>query len=952
MVLIFSLYLNLRFFLIQLFMKQIIFILCFSLSMSSIAQKKVLDHADFDVWNSIASPAIANDGSHILYSLEKGEKDKFLKLKTNKAKTVFTYDRVAAANFTHDSKFVLFTINAWKDSIVEMKRRKVKKEKMPKDTLGIFDIKSQKLTKIANVKSYQMPEKWAGYVAYYLEDTAVAKKKTDTKEEADESKKETPKKKVKKVGKTTGYHLVLRNLASQKEDTLQFVTNFSFAKEGKRLAYTSTGTAETKESGVFVLNLENGTTSQVFSSDAKATYFQVSLSDDGSQLGFIVDQDTTKVQVRPNELYFSKNAGKALKLADAASAPKGYRVSADGNINFSKNNSKMYFGLATPLVVQDTTLIPEEIVSVEVWAYDSPKLYTVQELQVKNDQKKSFTTVVHLDQNKMVQLATEAYPFVQLEDEVNADNTLVSNTLPYELESQWTGVTSSDYLILNTSTGDVESAFTKFPGRVQLSPKAKYAYGYHAADSTWYAYDIATKTITNLTKGQVFYNELNDTPSNPRAYGMAGWTENDEAIILYDRYDLFSLNPITGVSKKLTNGRASKTVYRYVSLDKEERFLNISEKWLLKTFNEKTKNSGYYEFDPKKNKGKQLLEGPYMYSSPIKAQESKELMFTRQSFIEYPNIRVSDVSFQKELVISDANPQQKDYNWGTIELVDFTSLDGKSLQGLLVKPENFDPNKKYPMLVNFYERDTDQLHRHRAPSPGRSSINYSFYTSRGYVIFNPDIVYRDGYPGESAYNSVIAGVTQMIEKGFVDKNKIGAQGHSWGGYQVAHLATKTNIFAAIESGAPVVNMISAYGGIRWWTGLSRQFQYEHTQSRIGGTPWEYPLRYIENSPIFNMDKINTPILIMHNDADGHVPWYQGIEFFTALRRLGKTSWFLNYNEEPHWPLKMQHRKDFNIRMAQFFDHYLKGAAKPKWMEGGVPAIEKGIHQGYELLDKK
>ena len=209
--------------------------------------------------------------------------------------------------------------------------------------------------------------------------------------------------------------------------------------------------------------------------------------------------------------------------------------------------------------------------------------------------------------------------------------------------------------------------------------------------------------------------------------------------------------------------------------------------------------------------------------------------------------------------------------------------------------------------------------------------------------------YRDGYPGESAFNCVIPGITSLIEKGFVDKDNIGTQGHSWGGYQIAYLVTKTNIFKAAESGAPVVNMISAYGGIRWWTGLSRQFQYEHTQSRIGGTPWEYPQRYVENSPIFNIDKINTPLLIMHNDADGAVPWYQGIEFFTALRRLGKPSWLLNYNGARHWPLKMQNRKDFNIRMQQFFDHYLQGAPKPLWMERGVPAMEKGINQGYELI---
>ena len=372
---------------------------------------------------------------------------------------------------------------------------------------------------------------------------------------------------------------------------------------------------------------------------------------------------------------------------------------------------------------------------------------------------------------------------------------------------------------------------------------------------------------------------------------------------------------------------------------------------MLSTFNEDTKNSGYAELNMNNGKLKTLISGPYRYARLMKAQKDDGLIFTRESFIEYPEMRYSDGSFKNEKVLSNANPQQKDYNWGTSELVKWNSLDGIELTGMLIKPENFDPNKKYPLLVNFYERSSDGLHRHRNPNPGRSSINYSFYTSRGYVIFNPDVHYRVGYPGESAYNCVIPGVTSLIEKGYIDKDNIGVQGHSWGGYQIAYLVTKTDIFKAAESGAPVPNMISAYGGIRWWTGLSRQFQYEHTQSRIGGTPWQYPQRYIENSPIFNIDKINTPLLIMHNDADGHVPWYQGIEFFMSLRRLQKPSWFLNYNGEPHWPLKLQNRKDFNIRLAQFFDYYLKGEPMPVWMKRGVPAIEKGINQGYELTPK-
>ena len=372
----------------------------------------------------------------------------------------------------------------------------------------------------------------------------------------------------------------------------------------------------------------------------------------------------------------------------------------------------------------------------------------------------------------------------------------------------------------------------------------------------------------------------------------------------------------------------------------------------LHFFNTKNKSESYLKVNPKSLKNSGLSVDEFAYTTrPQKARDTDDILFTKSNHQVFPDLRVAKNGVFKNTVrVSDANPKQADYKWGTVEPYEWTSLDGQKLQGLLYKPANFDPNKKYPMIVNFYERSSDRLHRHHAPAPGRSTISYSYYISRGYLIFNPDVPYKIGYPGESCYNAVIPGITSLIEKGFVDEKNIGAQGHSWGGYQIAYLVTKTNIFKCVEAGAPVVNMISAYGGIRWGSGMSRQFQYEHTQSRIGGTPWEYPARYIENSPIFFADKIETPVLMMHNDKDGAVPWYQGIEFFTALRRLGKPVWLLNYNGEPHWAMKPQNRKDFNLRMSQYFDHYLKGAAKPKWMNSGVPAIQKGIDQNYELMN--
>ncbi|WP_422857814.1 alpha/beta hydrolase family protein [Flagellimonas sp. S174] len=930
--------------------KKILVFLFLAVPAISFTQKKVLDHADYDIWNTVQNEVIAPNGSHILYSLWKGEKDHFFKIQDALGNFVLEYDRGKEGHFTYDSNYVVFTINAWKDSIMDMQRRRVKKDKLPKDSLGIFNLKTKSLQKIGHIKSFKIPEKWSGYLAYQLEEIKKEKEKEEKQEKDSVTQSKEKKDKPKKVGMKTGYHLVVLNLETKTQDTLKFVTDYVFAKKGKWLAYATTGEKKDSDAGVFVRNLETNETLNLHKAP-KAKYFKLGFSESGKNFGFIADTDTTKVQLRPNELYvWQEGNSKAQKVMDNAMSPKSYVVSKYGEIHFSKDESKMYFGLARPPIEKDTSLLDEEIVNVEVWTYDEPRLYTVQELQLKNDSIQSFSTVYHLGDKKTIPLANGTYEDIDLGDKGNAGLALIRNSKPYDLSSQWTARRHYDYKVINTNSGETEHEFKKVP-RLQLSPKGKYGYTYNRVDSTWVSYNLISGKQTALTKDLVSYSEENDYPNYPFPYGFAGWTQDDEHFLVYDRYDIWKIHPDTGAKQKLTDGRDTKTVFRYLDLDEEEEAIDFSQPLLLSTFNETTKNGGYAKFNPKNNKVTSLISGPHRYSSPKKALLDDALIFTRQSFEEFPDLRITDLSFKKQIKLSNANPQQKDYNWGTIELMDWISLDGKKLRGMLVKPENFDPTKKYPLLVNFYEKSSDGIHRHRYPKAERSSINYSFYTSRGYVIFNPDVEYRIGYPGESAYNCVIPGVTSLAEKGFIDKDNIGVQGHSWGGYQIAYLVTKTDIFKAAEAGAPVPNMISAYGGIRWWTGLSRQFQYEHTQSRIGGTPWEYPSRYIENSPIFNVDKINTPLLVMHNDADGHVPWYQGIEFFVSLRRLGKPSWFLNYNGEPHWPLKMQNRKDFSIRMAQYFDYYLKGDGKPSWMDRGVPPIEKGIRQGYELLDK-
>ena len=625
---------------------------------------------------------------------------------------------------------------------------------------------------------------------------------------------------------------------------------------------------------------------------------------------------------------------------------------------FSRDGSKLYFGAKEFPIIQDTSLLEEEIVNVEVWSYKDQRLFTQQEIEKEKDLNKAYTAVYDIANDKVQFLGSLDIPDVTVGTEGNSNNALGLNPNPYRKFVSWEGFPYyNDIYAINVSQGNARLIRKKvMTFEANMSPDGKYACWYDMKDSSWYTYSYKLDEINKITENNKvpFYNERHDTPSDPWPYGILGWTENDQSILIYDRWDIWEVDPLgKNPMKNLTkNGRSKELKYRYIKLDDEEKYISNGQKLLLSGFFEKDKAEALFEL--KLGSGKapnELLSGDYKFANFKKAQESTQILYTKENFKVFPDLLVTTSNFKKSTRISNVNPQQKEYNWGTIELIKWTSLDGDKLEGMLVKPEDFDPNKKYPLIVNFYEKSADNLNNHRDPFPHRSTINYTFYTSRGYVIFNPDVHYKTGYPGESAFNCVVSGVNSLIEKGFIDQEKIGVQGHSWGGYQVAYLVTKTDLFACAESGAPVPNMISAYGGIRWWTGLSRMFQYEHTQSRIGGTLWEYPDRYIENSPIFYIDKINTPLLIMHNDKDGHVPWYQGIEFFVALRRLGKPSWFLNYQGEPHWPQKLENRIDFNIRMQQFFDYYLKDEPMPRWMDEGVPAVKMGIDQGLDLIEE-
>jgi dienelactone hydrolase len=910
-------------------------------------EKKSLTIDDLVTWNRINERIISDDGSYVAFRIEPSQGDPVVELYTGDGEIKASFRCATGISFSSDSRFLFFTIKPPQDTVRALKLKKTKKEEMPPDKLGIYNVTTGITDTIWRLKSFGVPAKWSGWIAWQTE--PVKNKPAAPKDTTGNGKENS--KKPKNESPDNGYTLYYKNLARGETDSVLFVTEYHFAAETEKIICATTGDDKEAEPGVVIIDLKKNERNVLYS--GKAKYKQLSIDRKGERAAFILSFDEKDKAGNTFSLCYWDGKGLASLAATAGTEgmPEGWIINENAPLTFGEKTGRLYFGTSPEYKIKDTTVLDEDRANVDVWHWAEGTLHTAQVIGKSHEMKRYYTAVYHADTKKIVQLATEERPGIQLPDKGDGPKAAASSSLPYDLESMWEGVSKTDAWLVDIVTGDAVKIWEKQRDRMRFSPEERYLYWYHDADSSWYAWDIAAGRENRLTSPATLraWDQLNDVPDLPGSYPAAGWLKDDKALIVSDKYDLWSLDPGAGRAPvNLTgNGRTEGIKYKLLDFDSENDYIDPAEIQYLLGIDEVTRCEGFYSLDlRKKNYPVKLTGGEFSLGEPLKAKNSVRLIYSKENFSLFPDYYLSDLSFREEKRLTDANPQQKEFRWGTAEVVRWTSLDGRQLEGLLYKPEDFDPDRKYPMIVNFYEKSSAELFRHRIPEPGRSTIDYHYYTGNGYLVFNPDVYYVDGYPGQSAYNCVMPGVMSLIDKGFVDEKHIGAQGHSWGGYQVAYLATRTSLFAAIESGAPVVNMYSAYGGIRWATGLNRSMQYEHQQSRIGATIWEAPALYWENSPLFYIDRIETPILILTDDNDGHVPWYQGIEFFIALRRLGKPAWLLNYNGEPHWPLKLPNRVDFQKRMSQFFNHYLKGEEMPAWMKEGIPATEKEFTLGY------
>jgi len=778
-----------------------------------------------------------------------------------------------------------------------------------------------------------------------------------------------------------GTDMIIHRLDSGVDELIGGAGEYALNKGAALLAFTI-DVADMTGNGVSVLNLATGTRRTLDS--GKAIYERLLWDDNGTALALLKGAKKTGFIERENSLLAFKGLDKEperfeLKATDCADFPKDLVISEKAALTWSEDLSKVFFAL------KEQQKEPEKrsadapaIANVDIWHWKDDRIQAEQMIRANQDQNFTFRADYNLSTKQFVRLTDDGMRNIQLTQ--NGAWGIGRDDRAYV--SDWEEA-KADYYRVNTTTGERTPMFKAQGQTLGLSPDSKH-FLYWKDGHVW-DYIIETGETKNLTQRAAvsFVDKDYDHPGTKPSYGVTGYAKDGKGVILNHKYDLY-LQPYDGSpAVNLTGGVGTRDEirFRYQPLEGEadqapvtrvedqaaqaaltgqedeedtavdirqgpgfggrraqDRYIDLSKSVLLTAYGEWTKKAGFYELDGKDLK--KLVFEDKAYGRVTKAKKADRLLFTQETFVDFPNYYMADTKFSNPKQLTDANPQQSDYKWGHRILFEFKNKSGVRLQGTLAIPDDYLPGQKLPMLVNFYEKNSQNLHVYQAPTYA-SSPQFAGYVSQGYLVMQPDIFFRTRTSHSDMLECVEAGVQKVIDMGYVDPKRVGLYGHSYSGQGSAYIATQSKMFAAIIPAAAATDLIADFNQL-WKTSGTNQHRYDiYGQGRFGTNPYDDLQLFIDQSAVFHAKTMpNTPILLVHGTDDGSVEWLQGVEFYNALRFNKKNVIMLSYPGEAHSLRNLENQKDCMVRMQQFYDHYLKDKPAPDWMVNGVPFLKK------------
>ena len=923
--------------------------------------------SDIMAWKSIRSSAISKDGKWFAYYLAPQEGDGVLIIRETQGDKEYKFSIGEPGSsfggqpiaFSEDSSWLAYTIYPTRKEAKQLKEQK----KKTYNNVGLVDLRTGEKTEIEKIKTFAFSEENPGWIAFH-------KYPAETQE------------KESKENKWKGSDLILHELMSGDELSIGNVAEFAFDKKGKWLAWIIDAYGKTGN-GVQIRDMATAVIHPLDSD--KAEYSRLTWTEKGDGLAVLKGKEDKNYE---DKLY-SVVGFTGLNLKNPAkvtydpnnddSFPDEMTISPNRNPIWTDDLSGILFGIhevkkkedkkeekdkerkdegkedkegtaekdkekqEKPSTKPEPELDKEDLPDVVIWHGKDPRLQAMQQVQENRDKNFSYLCVYRVKEDKFLRLADD-----KVKDVTAAPKHLWAigyDDSEYELMGNLDGRRYRDVYVINMKTGERRLALKKARWTFNASPDGTHFLYYE--DGHYYTYEMASGKTYNITQNvpTSFINteddhNVVDPPIHPYYFG---WAKNGVSVLLYDNWDVWNIPVHGGKGINLTQ-KGKEEGIRFqgrFQLDPDEKGIDLSQPLYLNVYGERTKKGGIGRIDKGKPGVKMLLWDDAVYSLR-KAEDIEVYLYTKQTYKDYPDYYVCGADLADGKKITEANPQQKDFLWSSGSmLLDYESAKGDKLQAALFLPANYEKGKKYPLIVYFYEKLSQNMNRYFIPSA--RGFNKSVYNSRGYAVLMPDIVYTVNDPGMSAVWCVLPAVEAAISSGVVDKDNIGIHGHSWGGYQSSFLITQTDMFSACVTGAPLTNMISMYSSIYWNSGSANQPIFESSQGRFTGGYWENLEAYARNSPVYHAENVTTPVIILHNDKDGAVDWNQGIEYYNTLRRLGKDVIMLQYKGENHGLRKPANQKDYTVRMREFFDHHLMGKPAPEWMKKGVSHLDHEEH---------